>query len=80
MQVKPDVAHRIVLTRELRNALNLKPGQPLEVSISSGVLLLSPAPLRTGKVVRKGNIKVYTGKLPGVDVEEAVNKARQHRR
>ena len=45
MNVTPDSTHRIVLTREIRDALNLKPGQPLNVSISAGAILLTAFPL-----------------------------------
>ncbi|HET7626425.1 MAG TPA: AbrB/MazE/SpoVT family DNA-binding domain-containing protein [Verrucomicrobiae bacterium] len=34
MKITPDNTYRIVLTREMRTALNLKPGEPLEVSIN----------------------------------------------
>jgi bifunctional DNA-binding transcriptional regulator/antitoxin component of YhaV-PrlF toxin-antitoxin module len=80
MKVTPDSAHRIVLTKEIRNALKLKPGQPLEVSITPGAVLLTPVSTASGKLVRKRGLKVYTGKIPNVDVEEAVSKARHYRR
>jgi hypothetical protein len=80
MKVVPDSTHRIVLTKEIRSALNLQPGQALNVSISSGAVFLTPAPVKKGKVIRKGGIKVYTGKIPDIDVEEAVNKARRYTR
>jgi AbrB family looped-hinge helix DNA binding protein len=79
MQVTPDSTHRIVLTKEIRSALNLKPGEPLNVSISAGAVFLTPAK-RKGKLVRKGKIKVYTGEIPNIDVEEAIHKARQYPR
>ena len=77
MKVTPDSTHRIVLTREIRDALNLKPGQPLDVSISAGAVLLSPLPLTGGKLIRKRKLKVYKGKIPDIDVEEAIAKSRQ---
>jgi bifunctional DNA-binding transcriptional regulator/antitoxin component of YhaV-PrlF toxin-antitoxin module len=80
MKVTPDSTHRIVLTKEIRNALNLKPGQSLEVHLSAGAVFLSPTPVRGGKVVRKGKLKVYNGKIPDTDVEEAVSKARHYTR
>jgi bifunctional DNA-binding transcriptional regulator/antitoxin component of YhaV-PrlF toxin-antitoxin module len=80
MKVTPDSTHRIVLTKEIRNALNLKPGQPLEVSISAGAVFLSPVVAGNGKIVRKGKLKVYSGKIPDMDVEEAVSKARHYTR
>jgi hypothetical protein len=80
MIVTPDSTHRIVLTREIRNALNLKPGQPLDVSLSAGAVFLTPAPQAKGKVIRKGKIKVFSGKTPKIDIEEAVQKARHYTR
>ena len=80
MKVTPDSTHRIVLTKEIRNALNLKPGQPLEVSITPGAVLLTPVAAGKGKLIRKRRLKVYTGKIPNVDVEEAVGKARHYTR
>ena len=80
MQVVPDSTHRIVLTKEIRDALNLRPGEPLEVSITAGAVFLSPVPMAGGKLVRKGKLKVYTGKIPDIDVEKAVSKARKYTR
>lgn len=80
MKVTPDSTHRIVLTREIRDALKLKPGQPLNVSISAGAVLLTPFPLTSGKLIRKRKLKVYRGKIPDIDIEEAITKARQHPR
>jgi len=77
MKVTPDSTHRIVLTREIRDALNLKPGQSLNISISAGAVFLTPAPVSNGKLVTKGKLKVYTGKVPSIDVEEAINKSRR---
>jgi hypothetical protein len=76
MEVTPDSTPRIVLTREIRTALNLEPRQSLEVSVTPGGVLLTPLPSAGGKLVRKRKLKVYTGKIPNVDVEEAVSKAR----
>jgi bifunctional DNA-binding transcriptional regulator/antitoxin component of YhaV-PrlF toxin-antitoxin module len=80
MKVTPDSTHRIVLTREMRDALNLRPGEPVEISIAPGILFLSAVPSSEGKIVRKGKLKVYTGKIPDIDVEKAVQKARHYTR
>jgi bifunctional DNA-binding transcriptional regulator/antitoxin component of YhaV-PrlF toxin-antitoxin module len=80
MKVTPDSTHRIVLTKEIRSALNLRPGQSLEVSITPGAVLLTPVTSASGKLVRKRSLKVYTGKIPNIDVEEAVGKARHYTR
>ncbi len=80
MKVTPDSTHRIVLTKEIRSALNLKPGEPLDVSIRAGAVFLSPVQAPAAKISRKRKLKVYTGKIPDVDVEEAVEKARRDSR
>ncbi len=80
MTVIPDSTNRIVLTRAMRDALNVKPGEPIEVSISPGAIFFTPAPMSAGKVIRKGKLKVYTGKIPNVDVEDAILKARRYTR
>jgi hypothetical protein len=77
MKITPDNTHRIVLTREMRTALNLKPGEPLEVSINPGAILLTTAKKEKGKLARKGKMLVYTGDIPDVDIVEAVNRARR---
>jgi len=68
----------IVLSKEIRNALNLRPGQALEVHLSAGAVFLSPVPAGKGRIVRKGKLKVYSGKIPDLDVEEAVKRARHY--
>ena len=76
MKVIPDSTHRIVLTTEMRAALGFRPGDPLEVSISPGAILLSPAPVK-GNVIKKGKLKVFDGKVPDVEITEAIRRARR---
>lgn len=80
MKVTPDSTHRIVLTKEIRSALNLKPGQPLDVSISAGAVFLTPIASSKPKLIRKGKLKVYAGEVPKVDIEEAVRQVRNQTR
>jgi bifunctional DNA-binding transcriptional regulator/antitoxin component of YhaV-PrlF toxin-antitoxin module len=77
MKVVPDKTHRIVITRDMRNALNLKPGESLEISINPGAVILTPSKKEKGKLTRKGKMLVYTGDIPDVDIVEAVNRARR---
>ena len=80
MKITPDSTHRILLTREIRHALHLKRGQSLEVSITPGAVLLTPVPAKSGKLIRKHGLKVYRGKIPNIDVEEAIGQARDYTR
>lgn len=77
MQVTPDSAHRIVLTKEIRNALNLKSGEPIEVSLRAGAVLLTPVGPSEIKIASKGKLKVYTGAIPDVDIEKAIAEGRE---
>lgn len=74
-----DPTHRVVITREMRMAAGIRPGQTLNVQASPGFLILSLPP-RPAKLVRKGKLKVIDAPLPDFDVEEAVARARQYTR
>lgn len=80
MKVTPDSTHRIVLTKEIRSALNLKAGQPLEVSLCAGAVFLTPVTESKPKLIKKGRLKIYAGDVPKVDVEEALQKVRSQTR
>lgn len=74
-----DSTHRVVITREMRKAAGIKPGQKLHVQASPGFLILS---LRNvpAKIVKKGKLKVIDAPLPDFDVAEAVDRARRYTR
>lgn len=75
--VTPDGTHRIVLTKEMRQAAGIRPGEPLEVSITPGVIILS-APSTKAKLKKKGKLTVIDGPVPDIDIAEAVNLARHY--
>jgi hypothetical protein len=77
--VKLDGSNRIVLSRDLRRAAGIPPGQRLQVSATPGRVVLEVAPNR-GKVVQRGKLKLWTGQVPTTPIEEAVDVVRHYER
>jgi hypothetical protein len=76
--IEPDKQNRIVLTREIREAAGFVSGEPLKLSVSPGRIVLEVKPESSGKIIRKGGLKVWTGKVPPIPLEEAVEKSRHY--
>jgi len=77
--IKMDASNRIVLPRDVRQAAGVPPGQKLRVSATPGriVLEVEPSP---GTVVKRGKLKVWTGQVPAIALEDAVERARHYER
>ena len=78
--IQLDASNRIVLSRDLRRAAGIPRRQKLRVSASPGRILLEVEPNPQGKIVRRGKIKVWTGKVPATPLNEAVESARRYER
>lgn len=52
-----DAAGRLVIPRDIRNAIGLRPGATVEISVEDGVITIQPAPMRV-KVVKKGRLHI----------------------
>ena len=72
-----DATHRIVLTKQMRQAAGIRPGEKLEVSVTPGVIILS-APSIKARLKKKGKLTVIDGAVPEMDIGEAVNMARHY--
>jgi len=57
MKTTIDSAGRIVIPRDIRNAIGLTAGATVEIEASDGVITIAPAPLRV-KIVKHGRIFV----------------------
>ena len=77
--VKLDASNRVVLSRDLRRAAGIPPGQKLKVSATPGRLILEVEP-NPGKVVKRGKLKTWTGQVPSTPLEEAVDVVRHYER
>jgi bifunctional DNA-binding transcriptional regulator/antitoxin component of YhaV-PrlF toxin-antitoxin module len=75
-----DRSNRIVISRDLRRAAGISVGQKLTVSAAPGRIILELQAAPTGKIVKRGKLKVWTGAVPSTSLEEAVEQARRYSR
>jgi hypothetical protein len=78
--VELDASNRIVLSRELRQAAGIPRRQKLLVSATPGRIVLEVAPNASGRIVKHGKLKVWTGTVPATPIEEAVEQSRHYTR
>jgi hypothetical protein len=78
--IEPDKQNRIVLTRDIRKAAGIASGEPLQITASPGRIVLEVKPESSGKIIKKGGLKVWTGKVPPITLDEAVNMSRHYSR
>lgn len=75
-----DKGNRLVLTSAVRKAAGIPLRQKLRAHVSPGRIVLEVPASVTGKVVRRGKLKVWTGKVPATPIEDAVERARHYTR
>ena len=77
--IKLDMSNRIALSRDVRRAAGIIPGQKLKLSATPGriVFEVEPSP---GKIVKRGKLKVWTGDVPSTPLEDAVEQVRHYER
>lgn len=78
--VELDASNRIVLSRELRQAAGIPRRQKLIVSATPGRIVLEIESDNSGRVVKRGKLKVWTGAVPATPIEEAVEQSRHYTR
>jgi hypothetical protein len=77
--IKLDASNRIVLSRDLRRAAGIAPGQKLRVSSIPGRIVIEVEP-NAGKIIKRGKLKVWAGPVPSTPLEEAVEQVRHYER
>jgi hypothetical protein len=75
-----DASNRIVLSRELRRAAGIPRRQKLMVSATPGRIVLEMQAIASGRIVKRGKLKVWTGAVPATPIEEAVAQTRHYTR
>jgi hypothetical protein len=75
-----DKSNRLVLTSAVRRAAGIPLRQKLRVHVSPGRIVIEVPPNHTGTVVKRGKLKVWTGPIPAVPLEEAVAQSRDYTR
>ena len=78
--VELDASNRIVLSRELRQAAGIPRRQKLVVSATPGRIVLEMASNTSGRIIKRGKLKLWTGAVPATSIEEAVNQSRYYTR
>ena len=77
--IKMDEASRVVIPRDVRRAAGIPSGQRLKISATPGRIIMEIEP-NSGKIVKLGKLKVWTGKVPSTPLEEAVDMVRHYER
>ena len=75
-----DASNRIVLSRELRRAAGIPRKQKLLAYATPGRIVLEMQANTSGRVIKRGKLKVWTGAVPTTPIEEAVEQARHYTR
>ena len=78
--VELDASNRIVLSRELRRAAGIPRGQKLLASATPGRIVLEMQPNVSGRILKRGKLKLWTGPVPETPIEEAVDQSRHYTR
>lgn len=78
--IELDASNRIVLSRELRRAAGIPRKQKLLVSATPGRIVLEMAANSSGRILKRGKLKVWTGAVPATPIDQAVEQARHYTR
>jgi hypothetical protein len=78
--VELDASNRIILSKELRQAAGIPRRQKLKALATPGRIVLEIEAETSGRVVKRGKLKVWTGPVPDVPLEEAVAQSRHYTR
>jgi len=70
----------MVLSRELRQAAGIPRMQKLTVSATPWRIVLEMASNASGRIVKNGKLKVWTGAVPATPIEDAVEQSRLYTR
>jgi hypothetical protein len=69
-----------VLSRELRRTAGIPRRQKLVVSATPGRIVLEMQANTSGRIIKRGKLKVWTGAVPATSIEEAVEQSRHYTR
>jgi hypothetical protein len=78
--IELDASNRIVLSREVRRAAGIPKRQKLMVSATPGRIVLEMEANGAGRIIKRGKLKVWTGAVPAMPIEEAVEQSRHYTR
>jgi hypothetical protein len=78
--IELDASNRIVLSRELRRAAGIPRRQKLMASATPGRIVLEMEANTSGRLIKRGQLKVWTGAVPATPIGEAVAQSPHYTR
>ena len=78
--IELDCSNRSVLSRELRRAAAIPRMQRLLASATPGRIVLEMESVVSGRIIKRGKLKVWTGAVAATPIEEAVEQTRHYNR
>lgn len=78
--VELDASNRIVLSRELRQAAGIPRRQKLIASATPGRIILEIEANASGRLMKRGKLKLWTGAVPAEPISDAVEHSRHYTR
>lgn len=78
--IELDASNRIVLSRELRRAAGIPRKHKLLVSATPGRIVLEMEANTSGRIIKRGKLKVWTGAVPATPIAETVGQSRHYTR
>ncbi len=78
--IELDASNRIVLSREVRRAAGIPRRQKLIVSATPGRIVLEMEANASGRIVKRGKLRVWTGAVPATPLGVAVSQSRHYSR
>lgn len=76
MQTLVSTKYQVVIPKEARRKINLKPGQKMNVEVTANQIILSPSKAKRQLNWPKDYIKKFGGIWEGVDVDKYIDKER----
>jgi hypothetical protein len=73
--VELDASNRIVLSTELRRAADISRRQRLLASATPGRIVLEMEPNTSGRIIKRGKLKIWTGAVPTTPIEKVVDQS-----
>lgn len=77
--VRIDASHRVMLSDDLRRAAGFSRNQKLKVFATPGRIVLEAEAI-SARIVKEGELKVWTGNVPSIPLEQAVARVRSHQK
>lgn len=76
IQTSVNVKYQVVIPKEVRKRIKIKPGQKMDVEVTANQIILSPSKTKRQLNWPKDHIKKFGGIWEGVDVDKYIDRER----